>query len=205
MRRALLTLVLVSSIAQFVNAQGLYFDVGLGFGFARTIINAIDIKSILAGTTREIGVDLGLKLGAGPLYSVPIYLAFEFSGIGHRFEDDHNFIQFNTYLYGPSIMIYPFGNLQMGVALGPSFVANSTDLPIVMYKSIAGFAGNIHAALDLGNDSHALLLGLRYSWANNTLENSGALQSTSLFSLFVKYAFRKRFDQAVEAQQETAQ
>lgn len=187
---------LLSASALGAQAQGLYFDIGAGAGAARTLIGSENVRASFGSAVSDTGVELGIRLGFGPLESLPVYLAAELSGIGHRFQDTSNYLQFNSYMAGPSLFFYPADVLQIGGALGVSWVSNSTDFPATMYRSVGGFAGNIYAALDLGNDDHALLVGFRYSWANNTLEVSGARQENTLFSFFLKYAFRQRGEKA---------
>lgn len=186
----LATLFFVSSLAVF--SQGLYLDVGFGIGSATTKIDGTDVSALFGSSVKDIGVEFGMKLGYGPVGGLPLYVVGEFSGIGHRFYDDYNYIQFNSYLIGPGIIFYPTSYLQLAASIGFSFVANETDLPVNMYDSKSGYAWNISAAVDLGGVNHGCLIGLRYSRTNNTLEVSGAELETSLVSIFIKYAYRDK-------------
>lgn len=173
-------------------SQGVYFDVGLGFGKAQTEIDGKDVSVALANSTSEIGVDMSLKLGYGPIAGVPVYVVGEIGGIGHRIQDAKNYIQFNSYLFGPGVIFYPIPMLQLGASVGLSSVANQSDLPVTFYDSDKGVAGNLYAALDVGNARNACLIGAKYSSTSNTLKVSGVKQESSMLSLFVKYAYRQK-------------
>jgi len=192
MKKYLLISLLFLFMTSSVFSQGLYFDIGFGVGNAKTEIDGYDVSDLFDSSVTEIGVDLGLKLGYGPVASMPIYIIGEISGIGHRFEDDVNYIQFNSYLIGPGVIYYPIPLIQIGTSIGYSFVSNQTDLPMSMYDSDSGLAGNVSAAFDLGKGNHGCLIGIKYAKATNTLEVSGAEQESSLFSAFIKYAYRKK-------------
>lgn len=123
-----ISILILSAVAVF--AQGFYFDIGLGIGNAKTEINGQDISDLFDSSVKEVGVDLGFKMGYGPISGTPLYIVGEISGIGHRFEDNYNYMQFNSYLIGPGIIIYPVSFIQLGASIGYSFVSNQTDLPI---------------------------------------------------------------------------
>jgi len=174
-----------------VNAQGFYFDIGIGFGGAVTKLNGIDVSSSVGNVT-EIGVDLGLKAGYGPIADMPLYAVGTIGGIGHRMDDGGDYLQFNSYIIGVGVIFYPIPLIQIAGSIGFSFVGNQTSLPMVMYKSNGGFAGDISVAVDLGKKNHGCLIGIRYFGALNELEISGAEQSTSYFGIFVRYTYRNK-------------
>ncbi len=183
-----ISILILSAVAVF--AQGFYFDIGLGIGNAKTEINGQDISDLFDSSVKEVGVDLGLKMGYGPISGTPLYIVGEISGIGHRFEDNYNYMQFNSYLIGPGIIIYPVSFIQLGASIGYSFVSNQTDLPIEMYDSESGTAANISIAFDIGKGRNGLLLGTKYEYTSNKIEISKAKQESSIFCIFVKYAYR---------------
>ncbi|MDR0550623.1 MAG: hypothetical protein LBG72_01250 [Spirochaetaceae bacterium] len=189
----LLVLVLGGGGALSVSAQGLYFDIGLGVGWAWTKVNGNDIaKPFVDLGCKEIGVDIGLKAGFGPFGRIPLYIAAEAGGIGHRISYNADFIQLNSYLLGGGIIFYPVSFLQLAADIGYSYTGNSTSLEDrIMYKSKGGFAYNASLAFDLGTGNHGCLFGLRYFAAINTLEN-GAKQDQAGLSIFVKYAYRHK-------------
>lgn len=191
--KRIISVFLFSSITICIMAaQGIYFDIGIGGGKAKTSFDNVDFSDSIGSSVREVGVEVGLKVGYGPFESIPLYFVGEFSGIGHRLEDDFNYIQFNSYLLGPGIVYYPLKYLQIGGSIGISAVSNQTDLPITLYESESGVAGNVYAAFDLGKHNHGCLLGLKYSGSSNKLKVSGVKQETSLISFFIKYAYRHK-------------
>jgi hypothetical protein len=196
MKRCVILMVLFVCISFAVSAQGLYFDIGLGLGKAWTKVDDVDFFDTLkkAGVSvDEIAVDFGLKAGYGPFSNLPLYVVGELGGIGHRIYDDSGYLQFNTYIIGPGVLFYPIPLLQLGLSVGYSFVGNTTDFPgFEMYNSKSGFAWNISAAVDLGGGNHGCLIGIKYFSANNTLEKSRAEEKSSMFGVFVRYAFRQK-------------
>jgi hypothetical protein len=180
------------------SAQGLYFDIGFGAGSGTTKLDGKDfagtIKSLGGSIDSDIAVDLGFKFGYGPIAGNPFYVVGVFSGIGHRIEESSDYVQFNSYLIGPGIIFYPTSLLQLGLSIGTSWVANQTNLPINMYDSDGGFAWDISAAVDLGGENHACLLGVKYFSASNKLKVSKVEQESSAISIFIKYAFRHKND-----------
>ena len=178
-----------------VSAQGFYFDIGLGAGFAWTKIDGLDFSQMFkdAGLELdEIGADVSLKAGYGPLGGIPLYIAGELGGVGHRLSDSSGYLQFNSYILGAGVIYYPLPLLQLAADIGFSWTGNTTDMPMLLNNSTSGFAADLSAAVDLGNDKHGCLIGAKYFIAVNKLENSGAEQKQSGLSIFVKYAFRHR-------------
>jgi hypothetical protein len=195
MKRILIFGAIFTMILFSVSAQGFYFDIGLGVGGAWTKLDGTDVsetfKSAGADFT-EIGVDLGLKAGYGPIANIPFYIVGTIGGIGHRLDDGSDYLQFNSYIIGPGVIFYPIPLVQLAGSIGFSFVANQTSLPMSMYKSKGGFAGDVSVAVDLGRGNHGCLLGLKYFGATNTLEISGADQNSSGLCVFVKYTYRHK-------------
>lgn len=111
------------------------FDIGLGAGAATTEIDGQDISSSFGAGIDEVAVNVGLKVGYGPISTVPVYIAATLEGIGHRFYDSSNYIQLNSYLLGPSIIVYPIDILQISGSVGYSWVANQSDMAISFYDS----------------------------------------------------------------------
>ena len=195
MRKIIGFVVFFGIVSFSVSAQGFYFDIGIGVGGAWTRIDGNDASDFFGGgNVREIGVDLGIKAGFGPIANMPLYIVGAIGGVGHRFDDGSNFIQFNSYLIGPGVIFYPIPLVQLAGTIGFSFLANDTDLPgVVMFGNDGpGFAGDLSVALDFGRGLHGVLVGARYFFAVNTLEVSGVRQNTSVLTIFVRYAFRHR-------------
>lgn len=196
MKKIAILLVLLIGFSFMVSAQGFYFDIGMGLGKPWTIINGEDFGKAMKESSSQIsqlGMDFGLKMGYGPIAGTPVYVVGEVSGIGHRIYDSYNYLQFNSILIGPGVLIYPIPLLQLGASFGFSTMANTTDISgLKMYESKGGFGFNATAAVDLGQKNHGVLLGLKYSFAKNTLKESNAEAKESFFGVFVKYAFRHK-------------
>jgi hypothetical protein len=177
-------------------AIGLYFDVGLGFGPAWTEMDGKDVvKAVTRKTSDEMALDIGLKAGLGPFETIPVYVVGALGGIGHRiYNSPNDYYQFNAYLLGPGVIYYPTPFLQIAASLGYSFVANVTSFATKEYmnESKGGFAGDVSVAFDLGAGNHGLLGGVRFFGSTNTLEKSGAVQNSSMLSVFLRYAFRQK-------------
>jgi len=173
------------------NAQGFYFDIGIGFGGATTKLDGNDVSKLVSNVT-EVGVDFGLKAGYGPILNIPLYVVGTFGGIGHRLAEGSDYLQFNSYMIGAGLIFYPIPLIQIAGSIGFSYVGNQTSFPMTMYKSKSGFAGDISVAVDLGRGNHGCLIGLRYFGASNELEISRVEQSTSYFGVFVRYTYRHK-------------
>jgi hypothetical protein len=175
------------------NAQGFYFDIGIGVGGAWTKIDGHDTSTLFSDSSvTEIGVDFGLKAGYGPIANIPLYIVGTIGGVGHRFDDGSDYIQFNSYIIGPGVIFYPIPLIQLAGSIGLSWVSNQTSLPMIFYNSRSGFAGDISVAVDLGRGNHGCLIGLKYFGAINTLETSGVEQNSSGLCVFVRYTFRHK-------------
>jgi len=197
MKKLVITVVFFTIALFAVNAQGLYFDIGLGVGGAWTRLDGNDVSDTLqsaGGNITEIGVDLGLKMGYGPIANIPFYIVGVLGGIGHRLDDGSDHLQFNSYLIGAGVIFYPIPLIQLAGSLGLSFVGNQTSLPMDMFGSTGGFAGDVSVAIDLGRGNHGVLIGLRYFGAINTLETSRAVQGQHSLSVFLRYVFRHRIN-----------
>jgi hypothetical protein len=192
MKKICILILILSVISLPAFSQGLYFDVGFGLGSATTEIDGDDVGDSLGSGVDEVAIDMGLKVGYGPIAGMPLYIAGTLEGIGHRFDDGTNYIQFNSYLLGPGIIVYPTPLIQIAGSVGYSWVSNQSDLPISFYDSESGYAGDISVALDFGQRNHGFLVGLKYFTSTNTLETSKAEQKSSMLSIFVKYAFRHK-------------
>jgi hypothetical protein len=139
------------------------------------------------------------KFGYGPLGNIPIYAVLELSGMLHRIYDSSNYIQYNSYLFGPGVIYYPIPLIQLGTSLGYSWVSNQTDIPmLIMDKSDGGVAWNISAAVDLGGGNHGCLIGLKYFYATNKLYILKVDQNSSMFGVFIKYAYRHKVNSLSE-------
>jgi hypothetical protein len=194
---SLIMLIMVQTMAftSLASAQGIYFDIGLGFGSGSTKINDVDMYDLINrnSSVKEMTVDVTIfKIGYGPLGNIPIYAVLELSGMGHRIYDDSDYIQYNSYLFGPGVIYYPIPLVQLGSSFGYSFVANQTSFPGIMDESDGGIAWNIYAAVDLGSGNHGCLIGLKYFSATNSLKITGVDQNSSMVGVFVKYAYRKK-------------
>jgi len=197
MKKSLILVVFFICTSLAVSAQGFYFDIGLGFGKAWTIVDGDDFVKELksAGADfHEMAIDLSLKAGYGPFGTIPLYVVGEVGGIGHRIYDSSDYIQFNSYIIGPGVIFYLIHLIQLASSIGYSFVANQNNMAELgeMYKSKYGFAWNISAAIDLGKRNHGCLIGVKYFYTNNTLEVSNAVEQASMIGIFVKYAYRKK-------------
>lgn len=186
---------LIMAFTHSVSAQGLYFDIGLGVGSGTTKLNGKDFSTVLkamGGNTTEIGVDLGLKVGYGPIADKPLYVVGELSGIGHGIEIGSESLQFNSYLIGPGVIFYPISLIQLGASLGYSWAKVVESDVVVDENDGGGFAWNISAAVDLGGDNHGCLIGLRYFNAANELKILRVDMQSSVIGIFVKYTYRQK-------------
>jgi len=201
MKKIIISAVLMIFCSLPVFAQGLYFDIGLGFGKGKTKIDGVDYYKFvknLGFSPSQLGMEFGLKAGYGPIGDMPLYIVGEYNSISHLIYEGSNFAQFNSYILGPGVIYYPTSLIQLGTSIGFSWISNSSDYGTSSEKSKSGYAYNLYGAIDLGGTNHGCLIGLKYSYAKNNVELTGYPQWTqkqSLISVFVKYAYRSRAEE----------
>ena len=182
----------------FVNAQGLYFDVGIGVGGAWTRVDGENLASLYrsAGVNvSQMGGEFGIKAGYGPIANMPLYLVGTFSTMLHIIYDRHDDVNLVSYILGPGVIYYPIPLIQLAGSVGYAFSRNNSTFA-EMYRGTRGFGWDISAAVDLGPRNHGVLLGLRYAMAITTLENvSRTRQNQSGLTVFARYTFRHRMSQ----------
>jgi len=171
----------------------MYFDGGIGVGGAWTINDGTNVTDAIDVDT-NLGVTLDLKAGYDISGIKRIYLTAEISGVGHRLqriEGTDYYIQYNSYLLGPGVIVYPHPNFQVSAAIGYSFTANSTDLPFIIMADGNGFALNFSGAYDVGRDVNSVLIGVKFHYANNALDHPIVKrQETSFLGVYVRYRFK---------------
>jgi hypothetical protein len=200
-----------------VSAQ-FYFDVGGGLGAGRKEIIDLNTKvNLQGGNIEEIidnsiygfGIAFGLRAGYGPFGKAPFYAVFE-GGFDWNFAEP---LTANIF-FGAGTIFYPIRLIQIGASFGvslmPSALYDYYEYPSYEgprdISAKPGLAWNISAAVDLGKYKAGLLIGIKYSNANNPLEfassedfvsteeNIGTLQSHS-FTIFVKFSRKEKIPQ----------
>jgi hypothetical protein len=118
--------------------------------------------------------------------------------------------QGESYFAGLGVIFYPIQLIQLGASLGYSstmyFFNEHSNLRYGVFDTnfLGSFGWSISGAIDFGKNNHGFLIGLRYSGAVNRkyilhpgyyyLDGSYAYFDllSSYFSIFVKYAYRKK-------------
>ena len=179
--KKILILVLALFSAQ---AFAVYVEAGLGVGGASTSVDGVSIGDN-CGDCSSLAVDLGVRVG-GPVMD-NLFVAGEFSGVGHRyFDKSSSYIQFNSYLFGPSVAYYPLKQLHLSGSLGFVWTANTTNHSFVYVNNGTGFGGTMTVAYHIG-DHNGTLLGARFVASSVTLEKSKVSLTTIGFTFFVSF------------------
>jgi len=195
MKKWVILLIFIIVISCSVFSQGLYLDVGFGYGKARTVSGGKDILTVLKTydlDLKEIGVDWSLKIGFGIDGYIPIYVIAEYGGVGHRIFGDfkEEYVQFDSYIIGPGVIVYLARNLQIGGTIGYSYVKNQTNIEgLDLPEKKDGKAWNVYGAFDIGGERRGILLGVKYFVSEDAL--SGGERNTML-GVFIKYVIRRR-------------
>jgi hypothetical protein len=190
MKKMLCAVLFASALTCGAAAQGFYFDIGMGMGFPTTKVDGDNMKDDFGGSgIMEIGLDLGLKAGYGPFGGIPLYVVGEFGGMGHRFDDGADYVQFNSYLAGGGVIFYPIPLLQLAGSIGYSWTGNQSSLGSMANGN--GFAWNVSIAADWGKRKHAALVGIKIGGSTNTLSTS-VKQNMLHVGAFFRYAFRNK-------------
>jgi hypothetical protein len=202
MKRSLFAALIFVAVILPAHSIGFYFDGGIGIGPAWTLFDGKDFvdteeeRATGTGRFKEFALELGLKFGVKPFDSIPVYIVGVLDGAGHQITDYSNdYFQFISYLIGPGLVIYPMPSFQIAASLGYSFVGNETTIPTrkeYIRESEGGLAWDISVALDPLSGNHALMLGVKFFSATNTLEQTRTEQKNFMISLFARYAFRQK-------------
>jgi hypothetical protein len=190
------SLSLIMALASPVLAQGPYFDIGLGVGSGTTVVDDMNVvklaKKLGMDAEDQAAVDLGFKVGYGPIAHKPLYVIGELGGIGHPVKVGSETVQYNSYLIGPGVIYYPIPLVQLGASLGYSWAKIVWKNELMDENDGGGFAWNVSAAVDLGGGNHGCLIGLKYFNASNELKVSEVDMKSSMIGVFVRYAYRKK-------------
>jgi len=195
MKKMIISALFMIIFAFTVPAQAFYFDIGLGTGTGGTKIDGKDVYEAF----RSIGVNVnqlsfhyGFRTGFKPANRIPVYLVGELEGLGNRIYDTWNYVQYNSFIAGGGLIFYPSPIFQLGASFGYSFTMNTSDIPGLIFDKGHGFGWNVSLAWDIGKNDHGILLGINYCNTINTLEETNAKMESSVFCLFMKYAYRKK-------------
>jgi hypothetical protein len=212
MKKSVIFAALFICISLTVSAQGLYLDVGAGFGQAWTRLNgqnALEVLNAEGLHAGQMGISMSFKAGHGPVADMPLYIVAELAMISHALEleymsgyrDQQGYgtysLSLDSAIIGPGIIYYPISLIQLGASAGFSFVANTNKLPNshfqeLTYRSKGGFAWNVSAALDFGSKNHGCLVGAQFFNAINGLQMTNITQNAFLLGIFVKYSYRHK-------------
>ena len=187
--KKILILVLALFCAQ---ASAVYVEAGLGVGGASTSVDGKSIGDNCQGCS-SLAVNLGFRVGGQLMDN--LFLAGEFSAVGDRYynfsgvesryySDKDYYIQFNSYIIGPSVAYYPVNQLHLSASLGFVFTGNDTNVPLMYVKNGTGFGGTATVAYHFG-DHNGTLLGARFT-ATSVTVNSKDLFTVGL-ALFVSF------------------
>lgn len=177
--KKILILVLALFCAQ---ASAVYVEAGLGVGGASTSIDGTSIDDSCQGCS-SLAVNLGVRVGGQLMDN--LFLAGEFSGVGNRYYNDRDYyIQFNSYILGPSVAYYPVNQLHLSASFGFVFTSNDTNIPLTYVKNGSGFGGTATVAYHFG-DHNGTLLGARFT-ATSVTVNSRDLSTVGV-TFFVSF------------------
>jgi hypothetical protein len=177
--KKILILVLALFSAQ---AFAVYVEAGLGVGGASTSADGESFGDYCEGCS-SFAVNVGVRVG-GPVMD-NLFIAGELSGTGDRYFDKGGYVQFNSYIFGPSVAYYPLKQLHLSASLGFAWSRNSSSMP-VRFLNGTGFGGTATVAYHIG-DHNGTLLGARFAATSVTLEKSKVSLSTVSFAFFVSF------------------
>jgi hypothetical protein len=154
----------------YVNAQSVYFDVGLGadYNISTIIYNEDDINNSYFS---YMGINLGFKAGYCPFNNLPLYFVIGYENIYGPI--------------GPGVVFYPIPLVQLGLSFG---------LPIGFFSGNFGFAWDTSFGVNLGKNNHGVLFGIKYWGLTQKYKNSGDYGDqiiNNAFGLFIKYVYKK--------------
>lgn len=166
-----------------------YFDIGIGVGGADTEIEDVSLDEICNSdeTCNQLAVDFSLRVGGQ--VSERFWIAGELSGIGNRYYDSNYYMQFNSYLLGPSFIFYPVKNLHLSGTLGVAWTSNTSDFPGIDFLDGTGAGMSLTAAFDTGIPN-GVLVGLKLYSFVETIEETKAEISTVGATIFLSFVHK---------------
>ena len=182
MRKIALIVILLAA----VNSFAVYFNAGFGVGSASTAIDGDDFDKRCENCS-NIGVMLDFRVGGQ--VSDRFWVAGVFECVGNRYSNSDAFIQFNSYLFGPSVIFYPVDHFHLSAALGMSWTANDTDARGLDLYDGTGFAYSLTVGFDAG-EHNGPLVGLKIYGSSVELEHSKKDLSTTAIGLFVAFVHK---------------
>lgn len=197
MKHITLLIVLIAGLSSLVAMPVLpiYFDVGGGVGAAHTQLGGRDMGE----DSHDLPIEFSLKLGVGPLLSMPLYATYEYQGINHRLNFDNIFGKYNhtynSFLHGVGLVYYPIPNLHFSSSVGMSNSINSSSMSVIQaHDGQAGLGWNMALAYDISpkHSTHGFMVGVKYSSLSSSLEHTNEDHNTSMIGAFVKYRFKHR-------------
>ena len=165
----------------------IYVDAGVGVGGASTELDDVTIDDKICTGCSDLAISLGLRIGGQVMDR--LWVAGELSGLGHRFYDSSNYMQFNSYLLGPSVIFYPVDHLHLSGSLGIAWTSNDTDLRGIDMYDGTGAAISLTVAYDTGIHDGALI-GLKLFSSDVELEKSEKDLSTVGLTFFIAYVHK---------------
>jgi hypothetical protein len=169
--------------------RSFYIDLGLGFGW----ISYTDELDKIFKWADDNGLDrltMSLDISVGLAALQNLYIVGAIMGFGDRLYKGSDYLQMNTYLFGPGIRFYPLPSMKH-IQLGADFglgriVLDSNVSGTGAVSSSPGFGTKISAAYDFDSTTTgpALLLG------GNLLLNFIEGETITGFSIFAKFAYK---------------
>jgi hypothetical protein len=173
----------------------IYFDIGGGAGKASTQLGGRDMNE----DSSELPLEFSMKLGIGPLFSMPLYATYEYQGINHRLNFNDVFGSYNhtynSFLNGVGLVYYPIPELHISSTVGVSNSINSSSMSVMPARDgTAGMGWNIAVAVDISpsHSTHGFMVGAKYSSLSSSLQYSNVDHNTTMIGAFVKYRFKHR-------------
>ena len=152
----------------------IYVDVGMGVGGASTEVDDVDVEDAICKDCDDIAINFGLRIGGQ--VSERLWVAGELSG------------QFNSYLFGPSVIFYPVDHLHLSGSLGLAWTSNDTDLGVKVNDG-TGAAISLTAAYDTCIHDGALI-GFKLFSSAVELESSEKDLSSVGLTFFIAYVHK---------------
>ena len=174
------------AFAQVDRDRGFLFQIGLGFAgvsYPSDVELLLDALESIPGVSRT---RLNLHLGAGYTITPNLYGSFLIDGYADRLDDNIDYLQVNSYLFGFGVIGYPFTTgLVLGAHAGPARQVVDTNFAGSATSSM-GFGLSLMAGYDFARrlTGPSLMIGLRFGGA--TIEDDSIGFATFFGSFLFK-------------------
>jgi len=162
-----------------------YIDFGAGSGNGAVLSDNFDVTDECGSNCTNGAIEYGVRIG-GHL-GQKFVLAGEFDGLANVYVDGDDYMMFNSFFVGPSLIFYPGEHWQLSGSLGYAWTANRVDFDEVSLPDGNGLGMALSFGYEIGKDKGALVGAKLFATTvgvgdGETMSNGGAMLFVRFYS-----------------------